>query len=146
MTESPLVSVLLPVYNDASTVAPALDSVLAREFGSFEVIVINGGSTDDTRKQLRPYVDDDCVIIIHHDRNKGLPSAFNTGIRRATGSYLMRQDADDRSLPGRMRRQYEYLGSHPDMALLGTGAEVIDSKGEFLYEIADRDKLRPSTI
>jgi glycosyltransferase involved in cell wall biosynthesis len=87
------VSVVIPVYNGEGTIAEALDSVFAQRFqDSFEVIVVNDGSTDGTRALLGKYGD---RIRVIDQENAGIAAARNAAIRAAAGEYIALLDADD---------------------------------------------------
>ncbi len=144
MTPSPDVSVVLPVYNDERHVRRSLESVLDQQFESFEVIVIDDGSTDGTRDNLRAYESDERLTVVEHQENRGLPVALNTGIDRASGTYIMRQDADDVSKPGRMSAQFDFLESHPEVAVVTTAVQVIDGDGTTRYTLTGPE--RPGKI
>ena len=73
-TETPAVSVVLPTYNRGYCLRRAIDSVLAQTFADFELIVVDDGSTDDTRQVMQSY-DDPRIIYVHNDSNKGSPRA-----------------------------------------------------------------------
>lgn len=126
---APKVSVVLPVYNDANSVEEAITSVLKQSFDEYEIIVVDDGSTDGTAEVLKKYAERQQVTTIAHESNQGLPVALNTGIEAARGKLIARQDADDRSLPERLKRQYEYFDANPNVDLLATGVEVIDEEG-----------------
>ena len=93
------VSVIIPTYNRAGTVSDAIDSVLSQVPPPDEVIVVDDGSTDNTRAVLAGY--GDRIIAIHRE-NGGAGAARNTGIARATGDWLAFLDSDDLWLPGRL--------------------------------------------
>lgn len=120
--KTPLVSVLMPVYNGAADLRKALDSVLGQTFGDFEVIAINDGSRDNSAALLNA-VDDPRVRVIHQD-NMGLAATLNRGLSMAEGSLVARQDQDDLSHPERLAKQVAYLQAHPECVLLGTAAEI----------------------
>jgi len=138
------VSVVLPVYNGEESIVESLESVLRQEGPSFEVVVVDDGSTDGTANLLEQYSGRERVRIVQLAENSGLPTALNRGIEAADGTYIMRQDADDRSHPGRMANQFEYLEAHPSVAVLGTAANVIDDDGDVLYE--HRPDADPATV
>lgn len=119
---TPLVSVLLPVYNGAADVEKAARSVLEQTFSDFEFIIINDGSKDDSAQVLET-LDDPRIRLFHQD-NMGLAATLNRGIGRARGKYIARQDQDDLSHPERFARQVAFLEAHPDCGLLGTAAEI----------------------
>ena len=92
---SPLVSIIVPVFSEAGTVAAVIDRLLAIDFpASKEIIVVNDGSTDGTRATLErmPSIPD--VQVIHADRNRGKGHAVRVGLARARGSVVAIQDAD----------------------------------------------------
>ncbi|HNU10254.1 MAG TPA: glycosyltransferase family A protein [Rubrivivax sp.] len=129
MPAAPTVSVVIPAYNAAWCVRKAIDSVLAQDFGAHEIIVVNDGSTDDTLAVLRSY---DGAIRIVDQRNSGLSSARNAGIRAATGEFVAFLDADDWWLPSKLARQVDLLHARPDVGFVSTAARVEDPQGQFL--------------
>lgn len=126
--ENPSVSVVMAVYNGALYLKTAIQSVLDQSLPDFELIVINDGSTDDTEKIIKSFSDPRIVYI--KQSNQGLGAALNTGIAKAKGKYIARMDADDISLPLRLQSQFDYLGAHPDIALVGTSYQVINEQGK----------------
>ena len=92
---SPLISVVVPVYNQDKFVGRCLRSLLNQDFPSdkFEIIVVNDGSTDKTEVALQAFKEQ--IKLIGLKKNSGLPSALNQGIRAAKAPYLVRVDADD---------------------------------------------------
>ncbi len=138
MTGSVEVSVLLPVYNGAPYIREALDSVLAQDHPSFEVIVINDGSTDDTAAILAGYTDPRLRII--HQENAGLAVTLHRGVELARGKYVARQDADDISRPGRLSLQHQFFVERPDFGLVGTWSRImVDGV------VTDRRHTHPTT-
>lgn len=95
----PLVSVVIPCYNQGEFLAEAIASVRRQTFGSFEIVVVDDGSTEpqtlSTFAQLSPQ---DCKVM--HTPNRGLAAARNHGIRHSSGKYILPLDADDRIAPG----------------------------------------------
>ena len=120
---SPLVSVLLPVYNGERYLQAAIQSILNQSFTDFELIVINDGSTDGTAKIVDSIQDKRVKVL--HQANMGLPITLNRAIRLARGTYLARQDSDDLSLPTRLIKQVHFLEQHPQYGLLGTWADIL---------------------
>ena len=111
----PEVSVIIPCFNTGSYLAEAIDSVLAQTFDDFEIIVVDDGSTDNTRQVATSYSDPKVRCVYQH--NQGLSAARNTGIRYATGNFVMFLDADDLILPTKLARQTELLAANPDCGL-----------------------------
>lgn len=105
------VSVIIPTYNRADAVSAAVDSVLSQDPAPHEVIVVDDGSTDDTRAILSGYGD---RIIAIHRANGGAGAARNTGIARASGDWLAFLDSDDLWLPGRLAALHRDLDAAED--------------------------------
>jgi glycosyltransferase involved in cell wall biosynthesis len=122
------VTVLMPMYNAACHLAEAIESVLAQTFVDFELLIVNDGSTDDSRAIAASY-DDPRIRIVDHERNLGFAPALNHGLEVATGDLVARQDADDRALPARLAEQVALMHSRSDLALLGSQAFRIDEHG-----------------
>ena len=118
---APAVSVLMAVYNGESHVQEAIDGILAQTFRDLEFVIVDDGSTDDTRRILDGYRDSR-IVRLHHPQNRGLIAALNTGLAAARGDLVARQDADDVSFPDRLQAQVDFLGSRPDVGLLGSGS------------------------
>jgi glycosyltransferase involved in cell wall biosynthesis len=91
----PLVSIIVPVFNEAGTVVAVIERLQTIEFpAAREIIVVNDGSTDGTRAALERMPSNPGVQVIHADRNRGKGHAVRLGLRRATGSVIAIQDAD----------------------------------------------------
>src|SRR5687768_17042952 len=107
---APTVSVVIPAYNAAKYICEALLSVFNQSFTSYEVIVINDGSsdTDDLERELQPYK---AVIKYIKQENRGAAAARNTGLRAAAGEFVAFLDADDKWLPGFLEKQLKLLKS-----------------------------------
>src|SRR4029450_11236694 len=99
--ESPLVSVVMPAHNVAWCIGRAIDSVLAQDFRSYELNVVNDGSTDVTRAVLDRY---GAAVTSIDQNNRGMSAARNRGIRQARGTYIAFLDADDWWLPEKLSR------------------------------------------
>jgi glycosyltransferase involved in cell wall biosynthesis len=124
------VSVIIPVFNGAATIAAAIDSALAQEFaGDLEVIVVNDGSTDTTSSVLDAYRGRVTVL----DRVNGGPaSARNAGVRASRGEYVAFLDADDIWMPTKLEKTLAALNSDSGAAMVYTNASMIGAGGEML--------------
>jgi glycosyltransferase involved in cell wall biosynthesis len=129
----PLVSVLIPTFNYGQFVAEAVESALAQTYLNREIIVIDDGSTDDTKARLAPYMDRVRYIYQEH---QGPGIARNTGIRAALGEYLGLLDADDLWHPRRLELQMAVFRNHPDAGLVAA-LEVADLRAGW-PAVADR--------
>ena len=111
---NPLVSVIIPTHNRGWVLSEAIDSVLAQDFQDYELIVVDDGSTDDTREILDTYGRD---IIVLHQTNKGVSAARNQGIAQAGGQLLAFLDSDDIWLPRKLSQQVDFFKLHPDAVI-----------------------------
>jgi glycosyltransferase involved in cell wall biosynthesis len=116
-SDHPLVSVVIPAYNYGRYVGEAVDSALAQTCPAVEVIVVDDGSTDDTRDRLARYGD---RIRYVYQENQGLSTARNTGIRAAAGNFIAFLDADDAFHPRKLEIQMGLFASNPALGLVGT--------------------------
>ena len=118
----PKVSVILPAYNGEALIYDAIQSVLAQTMDDFELIVLDDGSSDNTLRLLQKL--SDRRLRVYHHSNIGLPATLNRGISLARGRYIARLDHDDLMMPTRLEMQARYLDAHPEVALLGTAAQI----------------------
>lgn len=130
------VTVLLPAYNAAAYIREAVDSIMAQTFKNFELLIINDGSTDGTGEILEQY--NDPRIRLVHQPNMGLIKTLNKGLELAQGKYIARFDADDVCYPERLEEQVAFLNAHPDYVLIGSEADYMDEKGNFIFRFQFR--------
>ena len=123
--EAPLISVVMSVYNDSKFLNTAIQSILDQTFKDFEFIIINDGSTDNTKSIIDSY--DDKRIICVEQENKGLAKSLNIGASHCKGEYIARMDADDISISSRLMDQYLFLKSHPNISVLSSAYVLINS-------------------
>ena len=113
------ISVLMSVYNTKEEyLRKAIESILFQSFSDFEFIIFNDCGDEKTTAILREY-QDGRIRLIENTENKGLTKNLNMGITLAKGKYIARMDADDISLPNRLKIQYSYMEKHPDVGILG---------------------------
>jgi glycosyltransferase involved in cell wall biosynthesis len=123
---SPIVTVVMSVYNGASFLKESVMSILNQSFKDFEFIIINDGSTDNSLDILNEF-QDTRIKIIDNVKNKGLIYSLNLGLKEAKGDYIVRMDADDISLPTRIEKQVFFMQKHPEVGICGS---YIESFGE----------------
>jgi len=126
----PTVSVLMPVYNAAPFLREAIDSILTQTFADFELIIVDDGSTDESRSIARSYLDPRVRVLA--EPHRGLVSTRNAALQAARGEYIACMDADDVSIPERLAKQIAFMQAHPDTVVVGTGARLIDRDGRLL--------------
>ena len=120
-------TVLMPVYNAASTIAAAARSILAEHLDGLELLVIDDGSTDGSAQVVRALGDPRIRVV--SQPNAGLVAALNRGLDEARGEYLARMDADDLSVPGRLAAQLSWLRARPGAVMCGTDYEYFGAHG-----------------
>ena len=107
-----LVSIVIPSYNTEKYIKEAVDSALAQTYTPIEIIVVDDGSTDNTKNVLGPYLERNAITYIYQ-ANRGLAGARNTGIKASRGEYIAFLDADDIFLPEKVARQAAHLDANP---------------------------------
>jgi glycosyltransferase involved in cell wall biosynthesis len=105
----PLVSIIVPAYNQARWIRDTLESVIAQTYDNWECIVVNDGSTDATAEIVRSLAQSDERIRLIEQANRGVSSARNVGIDASAGKYVVFLDGDDLLLPEKLRRQVTAL-------------------------------------
>ncbi|MDR0534444.1 MAG: glycosyltransferase family 2 protein [Verrucomicrobiales bacterium] len=110
----PLVSVMIPTYNCAAYIKQAVDSVLAQNHPNLEIIVVDDGSTDNTREILQAYP----AVKYFFQEHQGIPASRNLCLEKASGEYLAFVDADDYWLPGKLDVQLKHLAEHPECKMI----------------------------
>ena len=136
----PLVSVIVPCYNQASFLSDALDSVLAQTYTDWECIIVNDGSTDNTEEVAKTYIDKDSRFAYVHKNNGGLPSARNFGISKSTGDFILPLDADDLIGSSYLEKAISRFKSFPETKLVYCKAAKFGhvsgawSLGEYSYD------------
>ena len=113
-----LVSIIIPCYNLSQYLSETLDSVLAQTYQSWECIIINDGSIDNTEKIAKLYVDKDKRFKYIYQNNQGVSSARNNGIRNSLGIYILPLDADDLIAPQYIEEAVLILNNYNDIKLV----------------------------
>lgn len=131
----PAISVVMPVYNGAAYLAEAVESILRQTFADFELLAVDGNSTDASPAILSDFVARDERVRVVSQRGRGLIAALNQGIAAARGEFIARMDADDVALPERFARQMEFLRDHPAVAAVGTAMQAVGPDGAPLWRM-----------
>ena len=134
---SPVVSVVLTVYNRARFVAEAIDSILAQTLADFELIIVDDGSTDNSPRVIADYAERDSRVSVISQKNAGLVAARNVGAKKARADLLAFMDDDDHSLPTRLQKQADFLHFHPDADYCLVQANHMDESGKPIQDDAE---------
>ena len=103
------ISIVIPVYNKADYISQCLDSLLKQDFGSFEIVAVNDGSTDESGAICNQMAETDSRIRVIHQQNGGVTAARKTGVEAAEGRYIVFVDADDQLLPGALATLHQAI-------------------------------------
>jgi len=130
------VSVVIPAFNKANLTIKTIESVLGQTYGNIEIIVVDDGSTDDTKNKLQLFGDS---ITYIYKQNGGACSARNVGIKQATGEYIALIDCDDIYYPEKIAKSVECLEKKSDYGFVYTGAYFINGDGDVIsaHRISD---------
>ena len=123
------VSIGIPFYNAQDFLEQAILSVLNQDFKSFELLLIDDGSTDRSL-DIAYHFQDERIKVIHDGQNKGLSARLNELVALSIGEYFVRMDADDIMFPQRISRQLAYLQQHNEVDVVGCSAVTIDIKNK----------------
>ena len=123
---TPLVSVVICVYNGAEYLRQSIESALAQTHPSVEVVVVNDGSTDDSDSICRSYFG---RIVYLSQKNQGLAKARNRGIRESSGTHIALLDQDDFWVPDKLEKQMALFGRIPELGLVYSDSAQIDPAG-----------------
>ncbi len=122
----PKVTILMPVYNAVPYLAKAIESIINQTFNDFEFLIFNDGSTDNSADIIRSYTDRR-IVFFDNNQNQGYVYHLNRGIEIAKGEYIARMDADDISLPTRLKEQVDLMDYNLNIGVCGTWFKFIDS-------------------
>jgi len=125
--DSPIVSVLMPVYNCEAFIESAVKSILNQSFKEFELLLIDDCSTDAT-VDIVSKISDTRIKLIQKSENSGYTNSLNQGLNLAKGIYIARMDGDDISHPKRFEKQIQFLEQNTDYVLCGSNYKIIDTE------------------
>ncbi|TAW14809.1 glycosyltransferase family 2 protein [Rhizobium ruizarguesonis] len=126
----PAITIIIPTFNRSALIGEAIDSVLQQTFGDFELIVVDDGSTDNTRDIVTGFTDSRLVFV--QQENAGRSAARNRAIAMARGKYIAFLDSDDAYLRDKLERQVRFMEENPRIGMIYTSAKCIDAEGNIL--------------
>lgn len=129
---TPLISVLMGVYNCASTVEEAVQSIIDQTVTDWELIICDDGSSDDTFAVVSSLAEKEPrIVLIRNEHNMGLAPTLNNCLRAARGTYTARMDGDDICAPDRFEKELAVLEADPDCAVVSCGMLSFDEEGVY---------------
>lgn len=134
--DAPLVSVIMPAWNAADTLADSMHSALAQTHAQVQLVVIDDCSSDATREIAQGIAASDArVLVVRQPANAGVAAARNAGIEAATGSHIAFLDSDDRWHPDKLRRQLAHLQASGE-TICYAGYRRVDEAGRELSQVS----------
>ena len=135
------ISVIMGIYNCASTLVEALDSLYAQTYQDFKIILCEDGSTDNTYEVAKEYAAcHDDILLIRNEKNIKLAGTLNRCLEHVDTEYIARMDGDDVSLPTRFEKEIRFLDEHPEYALVSCPMVYFDESGDWMIGV---EKERP---
>lgn len=140
----------MAAYNAAKYINESIQSILDQTFDSFELLIVNDGSTDGTVDNINNFKDSR-IRLLHNDKNRGLTYTRNVVVNEARGEYIAILDSDDIAVHNRLELQYNFFQEHPDFALCGGHGTVIDEAsnpviGNRFTVPVDPDKIKMTLL
>lgn len=147
----PLVSVIMPTYNYSKYLRQSITSILLQSYDNFEFIIINDGSTDDTRDIILSFANkDDRIVYLENETNRGIPYSLNKALDHCKGDFIARMDSDDIAFLDALEVKLRYMIQHPEVDMLGTNvvffAETPDKVLSRSHVPLDYDDLKTSLL
>ena len=136
----PRISVLMGIYNCASTLQEALDSLYAQTYQDFQIIMCEDGSTDSTYDiAIENQKKHSNIIVLRNEKNMGLNYTLNRCLDKADTELIARMDGDDISKPKRFEIEVEFLDEHPEYSVVSTPCTYFDKDGIFRVAVGRGD-------
>jgi glycosyltransferase involved in cell wall biosynthesis len=132
MKSLPRVSVITPLYNGERFIEATIRSVLDQSFSDFEYVIVDDGSTDMSVQIVEGFSDG--RILLKKAEHRGCAETYNECLASARGGYIAIIDHDDIMHRDRLKKQAEYLDSHPDVDILGSAYGIMDESGNLVEE------------
>ena len=126
----PKISIITPAYNCAKFLPQTIESVLKQTFGDFEMIIVDDGSTDNTKQVIEPYLKNHPLKIKYiYQQNGGVSVARNTAVKNALGEFIAFLDADDMFLPNRLEESLRVIEKDKSIGLVHARSMRINEEG-----------------
>lgn len=132
MSKNPVISVLMAINKDDGFFDLAVESILKQTYEDFELILVANNCEDKLWHHINSL--NDIRVKKHRIEIGGLTNALNYGITKSLGKYIARMDADDISLPNRLKNQLNFMEKNPNIDILGAKTKLINQNGNFISE------------
>lgn len=140
---NPLLSVIVPNYNDSKHIGQTIESVLSQNYSPIELVILDDGSVDNSLGVISKYLGDKRINLISRKENKGTVYTVNEGIANASGQYIMLFSSNDYFLPGFVPKSMEMLMKHPDVGVSCTETLELDTAtGQFVKKPPSMPRLK----
>lgn len=151
MDTSKKISILMGIYNCASTLREAIDSIIAQTYDNWEFIICDDGSKDESHAIAQEYAakDPKRFRILQNERNMGLNHTLNRCLAAATGEYVARMDGDDLCEADRFEKEAAFLNEHPEYAIVSCHMTMFDESGTWgIVKTKETPQVRdfPTTV
>ena len=133
LSNSPCVSILIPVYGHEPYLEETLCSIANENFNKFEIVLVIENISEETENTIRN--SQLKTRVVNYYESGGISGAFNHGLKYCEGKYVARMDADDKFTNNRISTQVDYLEQNPHVGVLGSGYKTIDEAGEYLGRV-----------
>ncbi len=129
-SRSPLVSIIMTSYNASDFIAAAIESIIGQTYPTWELLIADDCSTDNTKQIISAFVDrDNRIVVSHNAENLHYLKTRNRLFKQAKGEFVTLLDADDLMVPTRIEKQLGFMLENPELAVCGCFASYIDQKG-----------------
>ena len=127
------VSIIIPTYNRANLIKRAINSILNQSYTNYEIIVVDDGSTDNTKEVIESFNEDKINYYVHK-KNRGAAAARNTGIKYSKGAFIAFQDSDDKWLPEKLEKEMDiFLESSDEIGVVYSGYLYLNNNNKKVY-------------
>lgn len=134
MSDSPLVSVIIPAYKAAPYIEETIRGVLSQTHQNWELIIVDDGSPDDQSAVIEPLAQADARISYLHQKNSGVSVARNNGFAHSKGAFVAFLDADDTWLPSNLSKKLERFAQEPELGLVHSDLAIMDGASRLTGE------------
>ncbi len=140
------ITVIIPVYNVENYLKEAIDSVISQTYKNLEILIVDDGSTDDSGKICNEYAQKDIRIKVFHQSNRGLSGARNTGLKNATGKYIMFLDSDDKFEPQACEIMYNFIEKTKADYAIGNYINIDEDGSKWDNPVFKKDTYKEFTL